>query len=166
MAELRLNDDEELVWRSLMRLVFTLRPMLDEDLQRSCGLTSTEYSVLMHLSEAPDRQLRMSDLAERTNLSPSRISRVIDTMARVELVERRPGSDDGRTTFAAVTRTGLAALRRAWPHHLRSVRQRAFDHLSPDEVRMLGPILARLVEAGDASRWPTVAGTTTGRTQR
>jgi hypothetical protein len=74
VAEQPLNDDEELVWRSLMRLVFTLRPMLDEDLQRSCGLTSTEYSVLMHLSEAPDRQLRMSDLAERTNLSPSRIS--------------------------------------------------------------------------------------------
>jgi DNA-binding MarR family transcriptional regulator len=166
VADLPLNDDEELVWRSLMRLVFTLRPMLDEDLQRSCGLTSTEYSVLMHLSEAPERQLRMSDLAERTNLSPSRISRVIDTMARVELVERRPGSDDGRNTFAALTRTGLAALRRAWPHHLRSVRKRAFDHLSPDEVQLLGPILARLAEAGDASRWPTVAVTTAGRTQR
>jgi DNA-binding MarR family transcriptional regulator len=164
VADQPLNDDEELVWRSLMRLVFTLRPMLDEDLQRSCGLTSTEYSVLMHLSEAPERQLRMSDLAERTNLSPSRISRVIDTMARDELVERRPGSDDGRSTFAALTRTGLSALRRAWPHHLRSVRKRAFDHLSSDEIRMLGPILQRLSEAGDSSRWPAATRTTMGET--
>jgi DNA-binding MarR family transcriptional regulator len=165
VAEQPLNDDEELLWRSLMRLVFTLRPMLDEDLQRSCGLTSTEYSVLMHLSEAPDRQLRMSELAERTNLSPSRISRVIDTMARVDLVERRPGSDDGRNTFAALTRTGHSTLRRAWPHHLRSVRKRAFDHLSSDEIRVLGPILQRLAEAGDASRWPPVTGSTVGRAE-
>lgn len=152
------------MWRSLMRLVFTLRPMLDDDLQRSCGLTSTEYSVLMHLSEAPGRQLRMSDLAERTNLSPSRISRVIDMMARARLVERRSGSADGRNTFAALTRAGVVALRRAWPHHLRSVRKRAFDHLSDDEVRVLGSILARLVEAGDASRWPATAGATAGQT--
>jgi DNA-binding MarR family transcriptional regulator len=163
-----LNDDEELVWRSLMRLVFTLRPALDEDLQRSCGLSSTEYSVLMHLSESPDRQLRMSELADRTSLSPSRISRVIDAMARAGLVERRPGSGsgsgsgsgDGRNTFAALTRTGLSALRRAWPHHLRSVRQRAFDHLTAEETRMLGSILQRLAEAGDSLRSSTVDATT------
>jgi DNA-binding MarR family transcriptional regulator len=154
VADLVLNDDEELVWRSLMRLVFTLRPALDEDLQRSCGLSSTEYSVLMHLSESPDRQLRMSDLADRTSLSPSRISRVIDVMARAGLVERRPGtgSGDGRNTYAAVTRSGLAALRRAWPHHLRSVRQHAFDHLTPEETRFLGCILRRLAEVGDAQQ--------------
>jgi DNA-binding MarR family transcriptional regulator len=165
VADLPLNDDEELVWRSLMRLVFTLRPALDEDLQRSCGLSSTEYSVLMHLSESPDRQLRMSDLADRTSLSPSRISRVIDGMARVGLVERRPGSGsgDGRNTFAALTRTGLSTLRRAWPHHLRSVRQRAFDHLTSEETRILGSMLQRLAEAGDASRPSMVDRTTTAQ---
>jgi DNA-binding MarR family transcriptional regulator len=149
-----LNDDEELVWRSLMRLVFRLRPALGEDLQRASGLTSTEYSVLMHLSESPDRQLCMSDLADRTSLSPSRISRVIDEMAKGGLVERRPGSGDGRNTFAALTTAGLTRLRRAWPHHLRSVRERSFDHLTPTETRFLGPILQRLAEAGDAPRPP------------
>jgi DNA-binding MarR family transcriptional regulator len=164
VADLPLNDDEDLVWRSLMRLVFTLRPALDEDLQRSCGLSSTEYSVLMHLSESPDRQLRMSDLADRTSLSPSRISRVIDQMARGGLVERRPGagSGDGRNTFAALTTAGLSSLRRAWPHHLRSVRERSFDHLTVDETRILGPLLQRLAEAGDASRSSTAQRTTTG----
>jgi DNA-binding MarR family transcriptional regulator len=159
VADLPLNDDEELVWRSLMRLVFTLRPALDEDLQRTCGLSSTEYSVLMHLSESPDRQLRMSELADRTSLSPSRISRVIDAMARAGLVERRPGSGsasgDGRNTFAALTRTGLSTLRRAWPHHLRSVRQRAFDHLTAEETRTLGSILERLAGAGESLRSST-----------
>jgi DNA-binding MarR family transcriptional regulator len=149
-----LNEDEELVWRSLMRLVFTLPRALGDDLQRSCGLSSTEYSVLMHLSESPGRQLSMTDLADRTSLSPSRISRVIAEMARLGLVERRPGSVDGRITFAALTRAGAATLRRAWPHHLRSVRERAFDQLTPDEVRTLGPILERLAEAGDEERLP------------
>jgi DNA-binding MarR family transcriptional regulator len=167
VADPPLNDDEELVWRNLMRLVFTLRPALDADLQRSCGLSSTEYSVLMHLSESPDRQLQMTELADRTSLSPSRISRVIDAMARAGLVERRPGagsgSGDGRNTFAALTKTGLSTLRRAWPHHLRSVRQRAFDHLSAEETRILGSILQRLAEAGDASRSSTVDATAIGR---
>jgi DNA-binding MarR family transcriptional regulator len=145
-----------------MRIVFTLRPSLDEDLQRSCGLSSTEYSVLMHLSESPDRQLRMTELADRTSLSPSRISRVIDAMARIDLVERRSGSGDMRTTYAVLTRSGMSALRRAWPHHLRSVRQRAFDHLTAEETHILGSLLQRLAEAGDASRSSTAHATTTG----
>jgi DNA-binding MarR family transcriptional regulator len=155
MADLPLSADEELVWRSLMRLVFTLRPGLDEDLQRTCGLSSTEYSVLMHVSESPDRQLRMSELADRTSLSPSRISRVIDAMSRAGLVERRSSADDGRNTYAALTRMGLNTLRRAWPHHLRSVRERAFDHLTTEETRILGHLLQRLAEAGDSLRSST-----------
>src|SRR3954453_21424582 len=74
-----MNDDEDLVWRSLMQLVYTLPRALGEDLQGACGLSSTEYTVLMHLSEAPDGQLSMSELARRTNLSPSRITRVVDS---------------------------------------------------------------------------------------
>jgi DNA-binding MarR family transcriptional regulator len=145
-----LNDDEELVWRNLMQLVFNLPRDLGDDLQRACGLSSTEYSVLMHLSEAPDGQLYMSELARRVNLSPSRITRVIHDMSGMGLVERRPGALDARTTYAALTKTGLVKLRRAWPHHLRSVRRRAFDHLSAEDARVLGPILQRLVDAGDA----------------
>ena len=162
VADLPLNDDEELVWRSLMRLVFTLRPALDEDLQRSCGLSSTEYSVLMHLSESSDRQLRMSDLADRTNLSPSRITRVIDKMAQFDLVERRAGAGDGRNTYAALTSSGMSTLQRAWPHHLRSVRKRAFDHLTPEETRALGPLLQRLADNGDAARSSAAPRATTG----
>jgi DNA-binding MarR family transcriptional regulator len=139
-----LNSDEDLVWRNLMRLVFLLPRTLGEDLQRTCGLSATQYSVLMHLSESPDQQLRMSDLAARVNLSPSRITRVIDQMTADGLVERRRETSDGRSTMAALTKQGVATLRRAWPHHLQSVRTLAFDHLSDKETETLGQILERL----------------------
>jgi DNA-binding MarR family transcriptional regulator len=148
-----LIDNEEVVWRSLMRLEFTLPRGLGDDLQRSCGLSSTEYSVLMHLSESPDAQPSMSDLANRTSLSPSRISRVIARVARLPVVERRPGSVDGRTTVATVMIAG-ADLESSAADHLRSVRERAFDHLTADEVRTLGPAQARREEAGDEQPSP------------
>lgn len=85
-----LSEDEVLFRRSLTRLVFWLARALRDDVQRSCGMSWTEYSVLRHLSESPDGQLCTPDLADRTSLSPSRISRVIDEMARLGLVERRP----------------------------------------------------------------------------
>jgi DNA-binding MarR family transcriptional regulator len=145
-----LTSDEELLWRSLMKLVFVLPRALDDDLQRSCGLSSTQYSVLMHLSESPDRELRMSDLAGSCGLSPSRITRVIDEMSAEGLVERRrPESSDGRSTLAVLTKRGMSTLRRAWPHHIRSVRALAFDHLTADETRTVGQVLARLAARVD-----------------
>jgi len=142
-----LSTDEERVWRNLMRLVFLLPRALGEDLQRTCGLSSTQYSVLMHLSESPDGQLRMSDLAGRVNLSPSRITRVVDQMSSAGLVERRrPETSDGRSTMAVLTDQGISTLRQAWPHHLESVRTLAFDHLSAEETRTLGRILERLAD--------------------
>jgi DNA-binding MarR family transcriptional regulator len=139
-----LTSAEDLVWRNLMRLVFLLPRALGEDLERTCGLSATQYSVLMHLSESPDRQLRMSDLAGRVSLSPSRITRVIDQMSADGLVERRPEIRDGRSTMAALTAQGMAALRVAWPHHLQSVRTLALDHLTDQETETLGKILERL----------------------
>jgi DNA-binding MarR family transcriptional regulator len=153
---LPLTSDEELVWRNLMRLVFQLPRAIDEDLQRTCGLSSTQYSVLMHLSESPDRQLRMSDLAGRCGLSPSHITRVIDQMTGQGLVERRrPESSDGRSTLAVLTKQGMSTLRSAWPHHIRSVRALAFDHLTADETRTFGHLLERLAEHLDTPRWST-----------
>ena len=154
MAGTPLDEAEELLFRSLMRLSITLPRTLGDDLEHSCGLTATEYRVLMHLSEAPGQQLRMSDLADRTGLSPSRMTRVVDTMAEDGLVEKRQGSDDGRSMLATLTKGGLARLRRAYPHHLRSVRRNVFDHLSVKETLAIGPVLSRLATAVDALNPP------------
>ena len=145
-----LDAHEELLWRSLMRLAITVPRAMSDDLERSSGLNGTEYLVLMHLSEAPGRRLRMSDLADRTALSPSRITRVVELMAGRGLVSKQPGPDDGRSMLAALTRQGLAVLKRAYPHHLHSVRRNVFDPLAGAEVGKLGPVLHRLADAVDA----------------
>jgi len=137
-----------------MRLVITVPRAMSADLERSRGLTGTEYLVLMHLSEAPQRQLRMSELAERTALSASRITRVVDLMGGRGLVIRHPCPDDGRSMLAMLTREGLQTLRKAYPEHLRSVRRNVFDHLSADETASVGEILSRLADAVDAANRP------------
>lgn len=137
-----------------MRLAITVPRAMSDDLERSSGLNGTEYLVLMHLSEAPGRRLRMSDLADRAALSPSRITRVVDLMASRGLVTKQPCPDDGRSLLAALTRQGLAVLKRAYPDHLQSVRRNVFDTLADDEVRKLGPVLHRLADAVDAANPP------------
>lgn len=149
-----LDSDEELLWRSLMRLTITVPRAMGDDLERSVGLNGTEYLVLMHLSEAPDRRLRMSDLAENTALSPSRITRVVDLMAGRDLVTKQPCPDDGRSMLAVLTRQGLATLKRAYVHHLDSVRRNIFNALTPHEVSNLGPVLNRLANTVDKVNTP------------
>ena len=149
-----LDDAEELLWRSLTRLVITVPRAMSADLEGSRGLTVTEYLVLMHLSEAPQRQLRMSELAERTALSASRITRVVDLMGGRGLVTRHPSPEDGRSMLAMLTRQGLQTLRKAYPEHLRSVRRNVFDHLNADETASVGEVLSRLADAVDAANPP------------
>jgi DNA-binding MarR family transcriptional regulator len=122
---------------------------LEDDLMRKGGLSLTEYSVLMVLSEAPDRELRMSDIANRAALSASRITRVVADLEQDGLVTKRRSSGDGRGNVAALTDDGLAKLRATWPDHLASVRGRFIDHLSLDEVSVLGPLFERVVQALD-----------------
>jgi len=149
-----LDADEELLWRSLMRLTITVPRAMGDDLERSSGLNGTEYLVLMHLSEASGRRLRMSDLADHTALSPSRITRVVELMASRGLVSKEPCPDDKRSMLAVLTRQGLTVLKRAYPHHLQSVRRNIFAVLTPDEVSNLGPSLQRLADAVDIANPP------------
>jgi DNA-binding MarR family transcriptional regulator len=146
-----LDVEEELLWRSLMRLVITLPRTLSDALERTADLNATEYQVLMYLSEAPRRQLRMSDLAERTALSAGRITRVVDDMVKRGLVSKQRCPEDGRSMLATLTKQGFSTLKRAYPHLLQSSRDNVFDHLAADETAYVGVVLRRLVEAVDAA---------------
>src|ERR1700730_1901846 len=75
-----LSANEEAAWRALMRIVKVLPRHLDSDLVRGAGLTASEYTTIMHLSEAPNRELRMADLANATDLSASRMTRLVDDL--------------------------------------------------------------------------------------
>lgn len=124
-----LNTDEERFWRALMRVIVALPRSLDDDLLRSTGLTLTEYVVLMSLSEADNQELRMADLAAASALSPSRITRVVDTLqARGQVAKRRHGGD-GRGNVASLTPEGRKRLQAAYPVHLASARKRVIGQL-------------------------------------
>lgn len=125
-----LTPEEEAAWRALGRAVLVIPRLLDADLLESQGLNVTEYSVLMNLSEAPDRSLRMSELANYVSITVSGLTRVIERLARQGLVERVRAESDGRGQVAVLTDAGLARLKHAWPTHLASVRRHVMDHLS------------------------------------
>ena len=126
-----LTPTEELFWRALMRIVLSLPRQLHDDMVRSIGLTASEYTVIMNLSEAPNRQLRMADLASATGLSASRTTRLVDALQSHGLVAKRASSADGRSNLAELTSLGLTKLRAAWPAHVTSVRHRVLDHIPP-----------------------------------
>lgn len=110
---------------------------LDEELQAEQGLPLTSYDVLVHLGEAEGTRLRMSELAERILLSKSGLSRVVDVLERQGLVERERDLSDGRGTYATLTRSGKARLRAAHRAHVRGVRARYLDKLTPEQLEAL-----------------------------
>jgi DNA-binding MarR family transcriptional regulator len=139
-----LNETEELFWRALMRIVLSLPRRLDADLLRSVGITANEYTTLMCLSEAPNRELRMADLANAAALSASRMTRLVEDLQTRDLVTKRASSVDGRGNVAKLTPAGLAKLKKAWPVHLASVRDRVFDHVDTGTVKKAAQALSQI----------------------
>lgn len=144
-ARTPLRGSEELLWRSLMRLTITVPRFLGDQLEKSCSLSGSEYAVLVHLSEAPGRRLRMTDLAERTALSRARITRIVDALIEDDRARRVPSVHDGRSALAELTNSGLALLEQAYPVVLENVRSSVFDRVSSSEVEIVGQVLDRLV---------------------
>jgi DNA-binding MarR family transcriptional regulator len=124
-----LDAIEEPAWRALARFFVAAPRLLDEDLQRDAHMSLSAYSVLMNLSEAPGRALRISELANRVYLSGSRTTRLVDELIAEQLVTKERNAADGRGFDVTLTEQGLAALQRAYPVHLRSVRTRVLDHV-------------------------------------
>jgi DNA-binding MarR family transcriptional regulator len=130
-----LTAEEEVLWRALMRIVVALPRVLDSDLLRATGLTANEYKTLMALSEAPNRELRMAELANATGLSASRVTRLVDDLQSRGFVIKRASAADGRGNVAKLAPQGFAKLKSAWPAHLASVRRRVFDHIDSAAVK-------------------------------
>jgi DNA-binding MarR family transcriptional regulator len=152
-----LSANEEALWRAEMRILKILPRLLDSDLIRSCGLTASEYTTIMHLSESPDRQLRMADLASATDLSASRTTRLVDDLQSRGLVNKTTSSSDAHGNVAKLTSQGMAKLRTAWPVHLASVRCHFFDHISAADVAKAAKVLTQIAaRLEDSSLEPRV----------
>jgi len=142
-----LDNEEQQIWRLLLRVHARLLARLDDDLEQAHGIGLPDYDVLVQLSEVPDGSLRMAELAARLQLSPSGLTRRIDSMVRRGLVAREPCDSDGRGSFAVLTSEGLAMLDEAAPTHVAGVRQYLFDTLDHRGLGRLASGLA-LVDAG------------------
>jgi DNA-binding MarR family transcriptional regulator len=141
-----LSPAEESLWRAIMLIVKVLPRYLDSDLIHGAGVTASEYTTIMHLSEAPNRELRMSDLASATGLSPSRTTRLVDDLQSRSLVTKVASSTDARGNVAKLTPRGMAKLRVAWPIHAASVRTRFFDHLDTAEIKLVAAAMSGVAD--------------------
>lgn len=143
-AEVRwLNDEEQQAWRSVIRGTRHLIARLDRDL-KPVGLSGDDYGVLVALSEAEGRRLRMAELADVAAESRSRLSHHIGRLERRGLVVREICEEDRRGQFATLTTAGELLLEQAAPLHVAGVREHLLDHLTPDELTTLGQVFARL----------------------
>lgn len=145
-ARRRLSAPELETWRSFLRAHAQVVRSLEHDLLSAHELPLAHYDVLVQLSEAPGRQLRMTELAERVLLSRSGLTRLVDRLEREGLVRREACPSDKRGTLALLTDAGVARLREAWPTHLAGVVERVVGRFDEQELRTLGALLARLVD--------------------
>lgn len=145
-----LSPAELTAWLAVIRLVVKLPWALECQLQHDSGLSMTEYQVLAMLSDRPEHTMRMSELAEATNASLSRLSHLIKRLEQREFVRREPDPSDGRFTNALLTKTGLDTLVAAAPGHVATVRRLVIDALPPDRLRRLGHDADRIVQRLEA----------------
>jgi DNA-binding MarR family transcriptional regulator len=109
-------------------------------LRRDAGLSHFEYFLLAMLSEAPERTLRMTELARQTNATLPRLSHVVRRLEARGLVERHPCPKDRRATNARLTAVGWDKVVDTAPGHVDHVREHVIDALSPDQVTQLTAI--------------------------
>lgn len=151
-----LSDDEQRSWRAWLNASLLLPDRLGRDLAEKHGLTMADYEILVQLSEHPERRIRMSELAERTLSSRSRLSHQIDRMVDAGLVIREACSDDRRGYFAVLTDTGWKTIVAAAPDHVMAVREHLVDLLGPERFAEFGDtcrmIVDDLVERSGARR--------------
>jgi DNA-binding MarR family transcriptional regulator len=144
-----LTPEEEAAWRAFARAILVVPRLLGAELLETHGLTMAEYSVLMNLSEAPQRSMRMSELAAAVALSGSGLTRVVERLAHQGLVERSRAQTDARGQVAHLTDAGFARLTAAYPRHLEGVRRHVMDPLGSLDLVAFAKAMGQ-VAAGEA----------------
>lgn len=142
-----LDDEQQRLWRSFLGGTTVLMDRLDRDLRAEHGLSMSEYEILVRLSEAPDRSIRMADLAAALSHSRSRITHTISRLERDGIVTRIQCDTDGRGVTAVLTDKGFDLLATAAHTHVRGVREYLIDLADPADLAAVG----RVMEAVQAS---------------
>jgi DNA-binding MarR family transcriptional regulator len=132
-------------WRGLLRVHASVLKALDAEMESAHGLPLTSYEVLIQLADAPERRMRMCDLADSVLLSRSGMSRLVDRLERDGLLCRAACAKDARGQFACITEAGLDLLAQARPTHVAGIRRRFLAQFDEGELRQLGQFWGRLV---------------------
>jgi DNA-binding MarR family transcriptional regulator len=141
-----LDDEQQAAWRAFNGAMVRLRWALECELQRDAGLSFLEYHALARLSEMPEHTMRMSELAEVTDSSLSRLSHLIKRLEARQLVRRQTDPVDGRYTNAILTPGGLELLVASAPAHVAKVRELVIDALTPAQLRQLRAVSERILD--------------------
>jgi DNA-binding MarR family transcriptional regulator len=155
-----LSAEEQRTWRMFLAANQTLFSAVESQLQRESGIPHAYYEILVRLSEAEDQALRMSQLAEASTSSKSRLSHAVARLEERGWVERLDCETDRRGQIARLTDIGFAALAAAAPSHVEQVRRSLFDRLSPEQVTQLAAISTAIAagEPGDTDGCPSSCG--------
>jgi DNA-binding MarR family transcriptional regulator len=137
-----LDTEEDKAWRAYLQASSLLADHLDQQLQRDSGIPHVYYSLLAWLSEAPGRQMRMTELAEHSKITRSRLSHAVARLEENGWVRRTSCPSDKRGQIATLTDEGFAFLKRSAPGHVAAVRYGLFDALTPEQVRAFGEACA------------------------
>lgn len=146
-----LSAAEQRAWRSWLAAERLLVDRLDHQLQDDSAMSHADYEILVHLSEADDDRLRMSELAQEALFSRSRLSHAVSRLERLGWVAREDCPTDRRGMFAVLTPEGRAALEAAAPGHVATVRRYVIDPLGPDGVAELERLTSRIRRALEES---------------
>jgi DNA-binding MarR family transcriptional regulator len=146
-----LTAEEQCTWREFMAAWQWLIAAVDGQLQRDASMPLAYYEILVRLSEAPDRSLRMTQLAEASSSSKSRVSHAVARLEERGWIERMDCPTDRRGQIAQLTDEGFAALSAAAPAHVEQVRRVLFDSLRPEQVRQLHEITTAILAHADSS---------------
>jgi DNA-binding MarR family transcriptional regulator len=150
-----LTPAEGAAWWPLSGVISKLPAALEQQLQRDAGISHFEYMVLSQLSGAPERTMRMGDLAELANGSLSRLSHAVTRLERRGWIRREPCPENGRYTNALLTDTGHAKVVATAPGHVRAVRELVIDALSPAQLQQLHDIGERIMRRIEPDAvWP------------
>lgn len=140
-----LDADQQRAWRNFVEATVLLFDALDRQLQRDSGMPHGYYEILVRLSEPDDRTMRMSELANATRSSRSRLSHAVARLEERGWIKRSDCATDRRGQMATLTETGMQALRDAAPGHVETVREYVIDRLSEQQITQLGDIAETIV---------------------
>ncbi|HZZ48417.1 MAG TPA: MarR family transcriptional regulator [Pseudonocardia sp.] len=144
ISETRLEGAALDAWRSYLQSHASIVRVLDAELVADHSITVRDYEVMLYLAQEPTRSLAMSALAERTMLTRSGITRLVDGLVEAELIERLACDNDARVSYAHLTDSGYEKLRAAGCSHVMSIRRLFLEHFSPEEIDLLASLLSRL----------------------